>query len=292
MKNKSTSKIPVKIFKMVSIALSLCCAVCFFLCFLLFFDGEIGYFDNSPFVMVSNLLLFVSAAFSIICPIFLSKDIKTADDVQKSGKFIVSAIAAALFMIFVLFEIYVIIMSGFSVIRLLLTVFAFFSFLYHYVIFTGTKISETSFVLLGISQIAWCTLTIAYSYFDYTVELNSPAKLLLQFACVIIMLFTTGEMRFALGKPRPRMYLAFCSCALSVLISAGAGILTATLSPEYQTNVLSLNSLRIYENIIYCLIFIAMYIYVLTRLILFNTASTKISASDAQVSPDDTTENN
>ena len=288
MKNKSNSKITVKIFKIISIALSLCCAVCFFLCFLLFFDGDIGYFEKSPFVTVSNLLLLISAAFSVICPFFISKDVKTADDDRKNRKLTVSAVAAVLYMIYVLFEIYVIIMNGFSVIRLLLTVFAFFSFLYHYVIFTGTKIGETSFVLLGISQIAWCTLTIAYSYFDYTVELNSPAKLLLQFACVIIMLFTTGEMRLVLGKPRPRMYLAFSSCALSVLLSAGAGSLAAALHPEYMTT----NGLRIYENIIYSLIFIAMYIYILTRLIHFDSASEKISAPDFRASSDDTTENN
>lgn len=66
---------------------------------------------------------------------------------------------------------------------------------------------KTAVVLWGFVAIAACIALNAYYYFDFSIEMNSPVKVTVQLAILLIMLIFTGELRFVLGTQMPRMHL-------------------------------------------------------------------------------------
>ncbi len=88
--------------------------------------------------------------------------------------------------------------------------------------------------LLGFAPVIGCALINAYYYFDVSIEMNAPVKVMLQTALLFSMLYFTAELRFLIGRARPTLYLilAFCSasacslCAVSVPVAYAAGLLT------------------------------------------------------------------
>ncbi len=72
---------------------------------------------------------------------------------------------------------------------------------------------------LGFFAVIACGILCAYYYFDTTVEMNSPIKISLQLALLSAMLYYTGELRYLLGRPLPRLYLA-----LSAILPATAAL--------------------------------------------------------------------
>ena len=61
--------------------------------------------------------------------------------------------------------------------------------------------------VLGFAPVLACALINAYYYFDLSVEMNTPAKICLQSALILIMLCFTGELRFLQNRAMPRTYL-------------------------------------------------------------------------------------
>lgn len=68
---------------------------------------------------------------------------------------------------------------------------------------------------LGYTAIVGCILATAYFYFDISVEMNAPLKVAVQTGLITVMVGYTGELRYLLGKPMPRMYLALISWGIS-----------------------------------------------------------------------------
>ena len=94
---------------------------------------------------------------------------------------------------------------------------------------------------------------------DMTVTLNNPNKTLIAIALSSIALYVVQELRFAVGKPMPRLYLASASISL-ILCSALSipGII------GYYSNVLSGGDFLIYYMVTfgYCVyIFVRLYTY-------------------------------
>lgn len=69
---------------------------------------------------------------------------------------------------------------------------------------------------LGMASVVGCILAAAYFYFDVNVEMNAPLKIAVQIGLVTAMLCYTGEIRYLLGKPMPRVYLSIVSWAIAV----------------------------------------------------------------------------
>ena len=82
-------------------------------------------------------------------------------------------------------------------------------------------------------------------YFDNTIEMNAPAKLLLQIAFLSSMLFFTGELRYQMGIPAPRVYRMVCAwtiasgavASLPVILAYLFGTITRT---DYLTGAILL----------------------------------------------------
>ena len=76
------------------------------------------------------------------------------------------------------------------------------------------------FVLLGILTVVWLVLTLAECYFDTLVQMNSPNKLVFQFACLGGLLLTVNEMRVGLDVKRTGFHLFAASVALLFLFTS------------------------------------------------------------------------
>ncbi len=61
-------------------------------------------------------------------------------------------------------------------------------------------------LVTGIAFILWLLAALASSYFDMTVQMNAPDKVLFLFACFGGMLFTVEELGLQVGHPHPRLY--------------------------------------------------------------------------------------
>ncbi len=70
--------------------------------------------------------------------------------------------------------------------------------------------------LLGFGAVIACVLLGAYYYFDMTVELNAPIKTMLQAALLFSTLFFTGELRYLLKRPMPRLFLILCNLTVAI----------------------------------------------------------------------------
>ena len=103
-------------------------------------------------------------------------------------------------------------------------------------------------LICGALQIIFCIVLIANLYIDFSVELNSPAKLLLQFSAAAIIIYTLAGIRRELKIPNAPLLLA------SSLITAGMGIANAVaLFAEFIPNADKYNN----DYSVYPIIFIA-----------------------------------
>lgn len=80
----------------------------------------------------------------------------------------------------------------------------------------------TATAALGFLPPIACILYNAHYYFDATIEMNAPIKTSAQVGLLCAMLYLVAEVRFLLGTPQPRVFLALtawlcCFGALSAL---------------------------------------------------------------------------
>lgn len=77
---------------------------------------------------------------------------------------------------------------------------------------------DQALACLGFTGIIGCMLLTGYHYFDSTIEMNAPCKVLLQIALLCAMLFFTSEVRFKMNTPAPRLSRMLCTW----MIASGA----------------------------------------------------------------------
>ena len=107
--------------------------------------------------------------------------------------------------------------------------------------------------LLGILPILACILLNAYYYFDVSIEMNAPIKIALQISLLFAMLSYTGEVRFHLGRPMPRLYVligAWLTGIGSLLaVSLPIAFLTGAVSrPDYAAGAILLASIILTQH--------------------------------------------
>lgn len=62
-------------------------------------------------------------------------------------------------------------------------------------------------VFLGFFAMIASILIVAYYYFDASIEMNAPLKIMLQMGLLCIPLYFTAELRYLIGEARPRSFL-------------------------------------------------------------------------------------
>lgn len=80
---------------------------------------------------------------------------------------------------------------------------------------TIRKSHKSLTALVGFAAPIACALTNAYYYFDLSVEMNAPLKYCVQVPLLFAMLYFLGEIRYLIGEPKPRFFLALSACTLA-----------------------------------------------------------------------------
>lgn len=108
-----------------------------------------------------------------------------------------------------------------------------------------------TFAWFGLGVLAVCVMSAAIEYFDSAVAMNSPIKLMQQFAALAIALYFLSELYALTGKMQPRRVLLFGSVAVVLGVSNGISNIVAAalgdiLSPDYLVRALVLLALGLY----------------------------------------------
>lgn len=90
----------------------------------------------------------------------------------------------------------------------------------------------TLLTFLGFAAVIGCILLTAYFYFDVSVEMNAPLKVTTQIGLITAMVGYTGEIRYLLGKPMPRVYLMLASWTVAVGSLAALSVPIASLTQK------------------------------------------------------------
>ena len=108
-----------------------------------------------------------------------------------------------------------------------------------------------TFAWFGLGVLAACVLSAAIEYFDVSVAMNSPVKLMQQFAALSIAIYFLSELYALTGKMQPRRTLLFGSIAVVLGVSNGitnivAAMIGGILTPDYLVRSLVLLTLGLY----------------------------------------------
>ncbi len=95
--------------------------------------------------------------------------------------------------------------------------------------FSHSGVTTSVAPFLGFAAVIGCALFNAYYYFDTSVEMNAPFKVMLQTALLFFMLYFTGEIRFLLERRHPKLYLALAACSVAAALLAALSTLTAAI---------------------------------------------------------------
>ena len=111
--------------------------------------------------------------------------------------------------------------------------------------------------LFGFSVPIAVAIYLSISYFDLSVSMNAPIKLLTQLSLIFFMIWMLYELRVPLNKPMPRLYFAFGIIALffagaasvPYIIGIVAGIIKAPAYPTYLIYILISFAILCYTTI-------------------------------------------
>ena len=103
----------------------------------------------------------------------------------------------------------------------------------------------------GLAAHLYCLLVLITEYFDRYVTMNSPVKVMQQFALVAFMLYLASEMYAALGTVRPLRTTAFGLLSVFFSITSGiscivAGIAGGILTRDYLIGAIGSLALGLY----------------------------------------------
>ena len=227
---KEASMKTLRIFRTVSLLATAVAVLLRTLNLFLYYEADIGYYrmgSISP-VLLRIFLLLCVVAFAVL-PFVMGRRIAPAP--QSKLLTVVAILVATVFAATALWR-YCISATIFSV----STVFVFATgglASYFFILFASQKRAPLLSVITGLGAILWLVSILAVSYFDVTVTMNAPEKLVLHFACAGGMLLLLGEIRLACGVSKPRFYLfslatatlALCVSAIPSCIASLAGIL-------------------------------------------------------------------
>lgn len=194
------------------------------------FESELRYFNNSPISIPFAITAIVTLALAV-SSLFTLKGCSTERYPEPLFRFV--SILPTIAVIRLVFHVIWSELSRLAdaaengteatldVWSLILIVAAVFSVIYNLLeIFNLNKILR---MISGLMQIIFCIVAIAKLYIDFSIELNSPIKLLLQFSAAAMILCTLSDLRGELDIPNATIFSLSRICSASLgLVSAAA----------------------------------------------------------------------
>ena len=211
------------------------------------FDAEIGYFNESFFVTLVNWLLIITSAFAISGFVFISKDADLSRKIDNGANSIYFSATFAGFIMLADFSYKVVTLIGEGKLS------------YYKMIFDSAFRSENAYMLrvsaviemmgvlaallsaacffirsskspkaklsawLGFFPIVRALVGVAEMYFDMTVQMNHPSKLMLQFALISVMFYFLCEEREYVSPEHARPRRFFIAGCLAYFLSFVGG---------------------------------------------------------------------
>lgn len=93
-------------------------------------------------------------------------------------------------------------------------------------------------LVLGYLQIALGAVIISNLYLDHIIEINSPFKLLIQFAAAAMMLSTLSDVRYLSGRGSLKAHVCYKSISIILGLVCGIVLITVFCKGELQLNEL------------------------------------------------------
>lgn len=263
-----------KIYLYSGFSLSLILVVLYAVSFATSFDRSVGYFDTSPVTSIMHTLLVLSMLWLASLLVFMPRFgmLTGAPAMGGFSKKLLFVMTLA-FVVSTYLRTRLIPTSLVSVIGSVLggVSTAYFGFT---AIAPDSSAEKRS--LLGYGFIGWTFLSIIDAYFNDSITMNNPLKLLLIFSMIFVMLFQLQEEGYLVGRGRPRCYVMF-------------GLMNVLISSSFATSYLFCTITRIYsipEFLPAALVSLAHAVYTIGRLIDMCAVSDNVATEPITVAAD------
>lgn len=177
--------------------------------------GQYGHFDNDLMITVANAVTAVAVIFFITYMFAGKRNIKLIPSFTSAANYVPSAlVAVTMAMLGVyLFKLAITANPGASVysrvISIATPILAFAAVAYFAlasIMIARRSIRRSDF---GIITLIFICMYVAYLYFDTTLPINSPTKIVDELAYLAVAMFFLGETRLSLGRESWRRYISF-----------------------------------------------------------------------------------
>ncbi len=241
MSNIFQSKKTLQIYGIGVLAAAVLCTIVRLLCLLFFFDKDIGYYKSSSALPIFfNILLIACVLAAVLfCFIPKAKLLPIIPQRTKAIKFAAilpavgfAAYAINYFLWLIEYMKIAVQIQFLDILTLIVTIggsvfFAFIPF--------KKMVGDIPYVLTGICAIMTLIFALAECYFNTLIQMNSPNKIIFQFACLAGTLFIVNELRQGLEFKRLGFHLFSASIASIFLLSSSIPSIVAYLAGYMPT---------------------------------------------------------
>ena len=238
-----------------------------------FYAPQIGYFNSSPIVTVTDVVLILGAIWFISSAFAISKN---EISVEKTSRSLYSKVAASFTAIIFLASAVFLFFYTENKFSVLAGIFTFLSAIYFISVAVDNKKLETTRAFLSMLPTLAFLLSAVTIYFDMKIAMNSPHKIMSGFAMLCAMLFSLCETRVFIERQIPRVHFAMGLITFTLGFTYSAStliyLLTEKLS-DFQRRPVALG------NVGFIGIVLAFSIYALSRCFAFETT---VESSDSQ----------
>lgn len=178
--------------------------------------SQYGHFDDDLVITVANAIVAVAAVFFLTYLFFGKRNIKLIPSFSSAANYVPSALVAVSTA-----------MLGVHLFKLAVTTYPQTASVYARVISVATPLLAFAAVIyfvlssvmiarrsvrrsdFGIITLLFICMYVAYLYFDTTLPINAPTKIVDELAYLAIAMFFLGETRLSLGRENWRRYISF-----------------------------------------------------------------------------------
>lgn len=203
------------------------------------------YVSSSPLALLFYIIIAIGSLFSLSASFVLKKSNKYLTSQNTLITKVVNILPIAGSLVCLFFSLFSLSDKSAGAMPIVISLTAIFAVLYH--LSYSIAFPPTLRLISGYGQIIFCVVIIAQLYLDFSVELNSTAKLMLQFSLVAMMLNTISELKITIGKPSASQYMMAKSLLLCL---APTSFVMITMMQIGFPTLFSNNSYLIYS--IYC----------------------------------------
>ena len=239
------SRMTPRLYWLISAAIALVGVTLRTVCMLTAFDASVGYFNEGLLSLLTRAFYFPAVIIAVGCAVLISKNSLATElnDKSRTPAAYLLGLALAVFTVGVLLLCYKDKTNNFLTYPVVLGVLA---SLYFFASAGRSGRYTDKLSLLGFLPVIWCVAATWETYVDQFTAVNSPVKIGLQLGLLGLALILISELRFRLGKPLPRLAIAFMSigvfCSLSgsipVLVGTAVGVLDNILHVFYASVLL------------------------------------------------------